>query len=157
MNHTGESPRPGAERSRVALCRRRASIARLCSLSSVLGTSRGRATLRSVYLLAFCSKRLLARRGRQAATLQPGGSALCCRISRLLERDVGRLRDKLRFFEQLKAIMNERARILLVEPRLFHVSRKEFEATTSLAEDAGFVVSRGPRLLLSWSAVLGNA
>ena len=65
--------------------------------------------------------------------------------------------DKLGFFQQLKAIMNDQARILMVEPTLFHVSRKEFEATTSLAEDAGLVVSPGPRLLLSWSAVLGNA
>ncbi|MCX6550582.1 MAG: methyltransferase domain-containing protein [Acidobacteria bacterium] len=65
--------------------------------------------------------------------------------------------DKLGFFQQIKAIMNDQARILMVEPTLFHVSRKEFEATTSLAEDAGFVVSQGPRLLLSWSAVLGNA
>jgi ubiquinone/menaquinone biosynthesis C-methylase UbiE len=61
------------------------------------------------------------------------------------------------FFTQLKAISNKQARILMVEPKLFHVSRKAFEATTALAEHAGFVVSRGPRLLLSWSAVLGNA
>jgi SAM-dependent methyltransferase len=65
--------------------------------------------------------------------------------------------DKLAFFTQLEAIMNDNARILIVEPKLFHVSPSEFEATTSLAEDAGFVVSRGPRVLLSWSAVLGNA
>ena len=62
--------------------------------------------------------------------------------------------DKLGFFRQLKAIMNEKARILLVEPKLFHVSREEFEATTSLAVDAGFVVGQGPRLLLCWAAVL---
>jgi ubiquinone/menaquinone biosynthesis C-methylase UbiE len=65
--------------------------------------------------------------------------------------------DKESFFRQLKAVLNNKAKILLVEPKLFHVSRKEFEATTSLAEHAGFVVSRGPQLLLCWSAVLGNA
>jgi 2-polyprenyl-3-methyl-5-hydroxy-6-metoxy-1,4-benzoquinol methylase len=65
--------------------------------------------------------------------------------------------NKQSFFKQLKAILNKKARILLVEPKLFHVSRKEFEATSALAEHAGFVVSRGPRLLLCWSAVLENA
>ena len=65
--------------------------------------------------------------------------------------------DRPSFFKQLKAISNETAKILLVEPKLFHVSRKEFEATVALAEHAGFVVSRGPRLLLCWSAVLENA
>jgi len=65
--------------------------------------------------------------------------------------------DKRSFFEQLKIIVNEKARVLIVEPKLFHVSRKEFDATTALAERAGFAVGRGPRLLLCWSAVLGNA
>jgi ubiquinone/menaquinone biosynthesis C-methylase UbiE len=64
--------------------------------------------------------------------------------------------NKESLFKELKAILNEKAQILMVEPKLFHVSRKRFEATTTLAEHAGFVVSRGPRLLLCWSAVLGN-
>jgi ubiquinone/menaquinone biosynthesis C-methylase UbiE len=62
--------------------------------------------------------------------------------------------DKASFFRQLRTIVNENARILLVEPKLFHVSRKEFAATTAVAERAGFTVSQGPRVLLSWSAVL---
>jgi ubiquinone/menaquinone biosynthesis C-methylase UbiE len=61
------------------------------------------------------------------------------------------------FFRELKAILNERAQILMVEPKLFHVSRKEFAATVTLAEQAGFVVIPGPRLLLCWSAVLRHA
>jgi ubiquinone/menaquinone biosynthesis C-methylase UbiE len=65
--------------------------------------------------------------------------------------------DKQPFFEQLKSILNEKGQILMVEPKLFHVSRREFETTITLAEHAGFVVDRGPRLLLSWSAVLANA
>jgi ubiquinone/menaquinone biosynthesis C-methylase UbiE len=64
--------------------------------------------------------------------------------------------DKASFFRQLKGIVKEQAQILLVEPKLFHVSRKEFAATTALAEHAGFMVSPGPRVLLSWSAVLRN-
>jgi len=64
--------------------------------------------------------------------------------------------DKSVFFKQLKAVLNETAQILVVEPKLFHVSRREFQSTTALAEDAGFMVSPGPRLLLSWSAVLSH-
>jgi hypothetical protein len=54
-------------------------------------------------------------------------------------------------------MVNEKARVLMLEPKLFHVLRKAFEATITFAEHAAFVASRGPRLLLSWSAVLGNA
>lgn len=62
--------------------------------------------------------------------------------------------DKKSFFKQLRAILNEKARILIVEPKLFHVSRREFEATIALAGRAGFQASQGSRLPLSWSAVL---
>jgi ubiquinone/menaquinone biosynthesis C-methylase UbiE len=65
--------------------------------------------------------------------------------------------NKESFFNQLKAILNEKARILLVEPKLFHVSRTEFEATTTIAAHAGFAVSGAPRLRLCWSAILENA
>ena len=59
-------------------------------------------------------------------------------------------------FKQLKNILNDKGLFLLVEPKLFHVSRKEFEATIKLAEENGFKVSQGPKLLFSWSAVLKN-
>jgi ubiquinone/menaquinone biosynthesis C-methylase UbiE len=65
--------------------------------------------------------------------------------------------NKESFFKELRAILNEKAQILMVEPKLFHVSRKEFEATTTLAWHDGFVAGRGPRWSLCWSAVLGNA
>jgi ubiquinone/menaquinone biosynthesis C-methylase UbiE len=64
--------------------------------------------------------------------------------------------DKASFFRELKGISNEKTRILVVEPKLFHVSRKAFGATTALAEQAGFVAGPGPRVLMSWSAVLEN-
>jgi hypothetical protein len=57
----------------------------------------------------------------------------------------------------LKAVLNENAQVLMVEPKLFHVSRKEFNATAILAEHVGFEVRQGPRVLLCWSAVLANA
>jgi ubiquinone/menaquinone biosynthesis C-methylase UbiE len=61
------------------------------------------------------------------------------------------------FFKALKTLLNETGQILIVEPKLFHVSREEFALTTSIAEAARFVVHRGPRLPLSWSAILMNA
>jgi ubiquinone/menaquinone biosynthesis C-methylase UbiE len=64
--------------------------------------------------------------------------------------------DKASFFRQLKAIVKEKGQVLLVEPKLFHVSRKGFEATIAIARNAGFAVRAAPRLLLSWSAVLEN-
>jgi ubiquinone/menaquinone biosynthesis C-methylase UbiE len=65
--------------------------------------------------------------------------------------------DKVSFFRQLKAILKEKAQILIVEPKLFHVSRKEFQTTIEIAEQAGFTETAKPRLLLSWSSVLENA
>ncbi len=65
--------------------------------------------------------------------------------------------DKKSFFAQLKSILDDRGRFLLVEPRLFHVSREEFESTIGIAEEVGFSVTQGPRLGWSWSAVLAHA
>ena len=64
--------------------------------------------------------------------------------------------DKKGFFKQLKDILNEKGQVLLVEPKLLHVSRKEFEATTSLAENIGFKIYPGPKLPFSWTALLKN-
>ena len=64
--------------------------------------------------------------------------------------------DKSAFFEQLRSVLKKNGRFLLVEPKLFHVSREEFQSTLGIAEKAGFTVAQGPRLLLSWSAILGN-
>jgi ubiquinone/menaquinone biosynthesis C-methylase UbiE len=61
------------------------------------------------------------------------------------------------FFQELKTILNENGQILIVEPKLFHVSKKDFESTTRQAENVGFIVNRGPRLRLCWSAILRNA
>jgi ubiquinone/menaquinone biosynthesis C-methylase UbiE len=65
--------------------------------------------------------------------------------------------DKRAFLKQLHALLSDDGVYLLVEPKLFHVSRKEFEATTRLAQDVGFEVQSGPHLLASWSAVLKKA
>ncbi len=64
--------------------------------------------------------------------------------------------DKNSFFGELKNILNERGEFLIVEPKLFHVSREEFELTKTLAEGNGFRADLGPRLPFSWSAILRN-
>jgi ubiquinone/menaquinone biosynthesis C-methylase UbiE len=62
--------------------------------------------------------------------------------------------DKQSLFKQLKSILNGNGRFLLVEPKLFHVSRRAFAATSRIAEENGFEVLRGPRVLFSWTAIL---
>jgi ubiquinone/menaquinone biosynthesis C-methylase UbiE len=64
--------------------------------------------------------------------------------------------DKEAFFKELKSLMNEKGQVLMVEPKLFHVSRKEFELTSTIAGQAGFILHQGPRLPFCWSAVLRN-
>ncbi len=65
--------------------------------------------------------------------------------------------DKGLLFRQLKAVLNEKGQCLIVEPKLFHVSRKEFAATMRLAEESGFRVFEAPRVRFSWSAILKHA
>ncbi len=62
--------------------------------------------------------------------------------------------DKARLFMELKPLLKEGAQFLLVEPKLFHVSKKQFELSLRIAESAGFKVTPGPRLPLCWSAIL---
>lgn len=62
--------------------------------------------------------------------------------------------DKKNLFKQLSQVLKNQGQYLLVEPKLFHVSRKEFETTLEIARINGFEVYPGPQLLLSWSAIL---
>ena len=64
--------------------------------------------------------------------------------------------DKNCFFEALNNILDEKGKFLIVEPKLFHVSQKEFDLTLQKAEKAGFKTSKGPKLPFSFSAVLGH-
>jgi ubiquinone/menaquinone biosynthesis C-methylase UbiE len=58
------------------------------------------------------------------------------------------------FFRQLKSVLTETGQLLIVEPKLFHVSRKDFQITLQIAELVGFKASPGPRQPFSWSALL---
>ncbi len=62
--------------------------------------------------------------------------------------------NKNRLFEALKIVLVEKGQFLIVEPKVFHVTKKEFSETMSLAEKAGFKVSQGPKLPFSFSAIL---
>jgi ubiquinone/menaquinone biosynthesis C-methylase UbiE len=62
--------------------------------------------------------------------------------------------DKNSFFKELKNNLNEKGEFLIVEPKLFHVSLKEFDFTIKLAENNGFKIYQDPKLPFSWSAIL---
>lgn len=65
--------------------------------------------------------------------------------------------NKDRFFESLKNILNNNGELLIVEPKFFHVSKKEFNSTIEKAEKVGFKSSKGPKLPFSFSSILKNA
>ena len=62
--------------------------------------------------------------------------------------------DKNSLFRQFRSVLNNGGRLFLAEPRMFHVSRKEFQETLKIAEQAGFKIEPGPKIRLSWSAIL---
>ena len=64
--------------------------------------------------------------------------------------------NKNSFFEALKNVLDEKGQFLVVEPKLFHVTKKEFSLTMQIAEQAGFKVTQGPKLPFSFSAILKN-
>ena len=62
--------------------------------------------------------------------------------------------EKDKLFESFKNILNERGKLLIVEPKLFHVSKEAFALTIGKAEKIGFKVSQGPKLPFSFSSFL---
>lgn len=62
--------------------------------------------------------------------------------------------DKAGFFKELFSILKPGGQFLLVEPKLFHVSRKAFGETLETAAAAGFQQAKGPKVRFSWSAIL---
>ena len=65
--------------------------------------------------------------------------------------------NKDKFFAAMKNILSESGEFLIVEPKLFHVSKKEFGSTIGKAEAIGFKAAKGPKLPFSFSSVLKNA
>ena len=62
--------------------------------------------------------------------------------------------DKEKLFTTLKNFLNEDGEFLIVEPKLFHVTKKEFASTIGKAEAVGFKAVEGPKLSFSFSSVL---
>ncbi|MBN1940722.1 MAG: class I SAM-dependent methyltransferase [Candidatus Diapherotrites archaeon] len=57
------------------------------------------------------------------------------------------------FFREIKSLMKPNAKFLVVEPN-FHVSKKEFEETLSIANSVGLKLVEQPKIFLSRSALL---
>jgi len=62
--------------------------------------------------------------------------------------------DQEKFFKEIFSLLKPEGKFLLIEPKLFHVSRKEFEDTIKRAGAAGFMHTEGPKVRFSWSSVL---
>ena len=62
--------------------------------------------------------------------------------------------DKDRLLESLKNILNEKGKLLIVEPKFGHVNKNEFGITINRAEKIGFITAPGPKLPFSFSSLL---
>ncbi len=62
--------------------------------------------------------------------------------------------DKDKLFELLRGLLNKNGQFLIVEPKFFHVTKKEFNITMEKAKKAGFNIYPGPKLPFSFSAIL---
>lgn len=58
------------------------------------------------------------------------------------------------FFMELKSLLNPNGSIFIVEPKLFHVSKKAFENMLFKAESAGLKPVEYPHLTFSWGVIL---
>jgi ubiquinone/menaquinone biosynthesis C-methylase UbiE len=63
--------------------------------------------------------------------------------------------DQGAYFRELATLVRPQGQVLIVEPP-FHVSRAAFQKTLSRAQNAGFTILDGPKVLLSKTAVLRN-
>ncbi len=64
--------------------------------------------------------------------------------------------DKLNFFKELKSLLKKNGQMLIVEPKIFHVSRKNFRETIGIAEDTGLKLIGQPKIFMSQSALFIN-
>lgn len=64
--------------------------------------------------------------------------------------------DQDNFLKELKSLLNENGSIFIVEPKLFHVSKKAFEIMLKKAESAGLKPVEFPHLAFSWAVVLNH-
>jgi ubiquinone/menaquinone biosynthesis C-methylase UbiE len=62
--------------------------------------------------------------------------------------------DQKRFFKEIKSILKPNGKFLIVEPKYFHVSKREFEETVKNAIGIGFKSAEKPRVFLGRTIVL---
>ena len=62
--------------------------------------------------------------------------------------------DRTLFFREIFDLVKPNGLFLVVEPKMFHVSEREFEDTVNDAMAAGFQASKGPPMPFSMTAVL---
>jgi ubiquinone/menaquinone biosynthesis C-methylase UbiE len=64
--------------------------------------------------------------------------------------------DKKKFFSELKVLLNVQGKILIVEPKIVHVSKKAFELTQQIALETGLKITNAPKVFGSQSIILTN-
>ena len=62
--------------------------------------------------------------------------------------------DQNKFFEEIKSILKPNGKALIVEPKLFHVSKGEFKETITKAKEIGLEPVEKPRIFLSRAMIL---
>jgi ubiquinone/menaquinone biosynthesis C-methylase UbiE len=62
--------------------------------------------------------------------------------------------DQSHFFKELRSILKPDGRLLIVEPKIFHVSKRDFAKTVKNATDLGFTPVGKQRVFLSRTIVL---
>ncbi len=62
--------------------------------------------------------------------------------------------DQKKLFEEIKSILKLNGKVLIVEPKLFHVSKQAFEETMIIAKGIGLEPVEKPKILLSRAAIL---
>ena len=61
--------------------------------------------------------------------------------------------DQQKMFEELRSILNQGGRILVIEPK-FHVTKESFKKMITLIESAGFEIIESPKVSLSRTVLL---
>jgi ubiquinone/menaquinone biosynthesis C-methylase UbiE len=62
--------------------------------------------------------------------------------------------DQKKFFEEIKSILRPNGKALIVEPKLFHVSKGAFKETITKAKEIGLEPVERPRIFLSRAMIL---
>jgi ubiquinone/menaquinone biosynthesis C-methylase UbiE len=62
--------------------------------------------------------------------------------------------DQKKFFGEIGSILKQNGLFLIVEPKIFHVSKKAFDETIRNAKESGLVPAKIPKFFLSWAVVL---